>query len=65
MGRVSFTKVISLLNYISYETETSPVVEALLQLNNIYRLLDKRQEFDHVSRMKVCFNVNRFMHLLS
>uniref|UniRef100_A0A672ZX82 Aminopeptidase n=1 Tax=Sphaeramia orbicularis TaxID=375764 RepID=A0A672ZX82_9TELE len=46
-------QVLSLLNYMTNETETPPVTEALLQLNNIYRLLDKRQETDFVSRMKV------------
>lgn len=35
------------------ETETSPVTEALLQLNKIYRLLVKRQEYRLVARMKV------------
>uniref|UniRef100_A0A665WV37 Aminopeptidase n=1 Tax=Echeneis naucrates TaxID=173247 RepID=A0A665WV37_ECHNA len=44
LGRVAFHQVINLLNYMSNETETSPVTEALLQLNRIYRLLDKRQE---------------------
>uniref|UniRef100_A0A672ZYM5 Aminopeptidase n=1 Tax=Sphaeramia orbicularis TaxID=375764 RepID=A0A672ZYM5_9TELE len=53
LGRVSFRQVLSLLNYMTNETETPPVTEALLQLNNIYRLLDKRQETDFVSRMKV------------
>lgn len=43
LGRVSFKQVLNLLNYMSNETETAPVTEALLQLNNIYRLLDKRQ----------------------
>uniref|UniRef100_A0A4W6G976 Aminopeptidase n=1 Tax=Lates calcarifer TaxID=8187 RepID=A0A4W6G976_LATCA len=52
LGRVSFHQVLSLLNYMSNETETSPVTEALLQLSNIYRLLDKRQEHGLVSRMK-------------
>ncbi|XP_020561634.1 leucyl-cystinyl aminopeptidase [Oryzias latipes] len=51
-GRVSFRRVLSLLNYTYKETETAPVTEALLQLNNIYRLLEKRQEFDLMSCMK-------------
>uniref|UniRef100_A0AAX7UJP9 Aminopeptidase n=1 Tax=Astatotilapia calliptera TaxID=8154 RepID=A0AAX7UJP9_ASTCA len=34
------------------DTETSPVTEALLQLNNIYRQLEKRQESNLASRMK-------------
>ncbi|XP_017269434.1 leucyl-cystinyl aminopeptidase [Kryptolebias marmoratus] len=51
LGRVSFHQVINLLQYMSSETEASPVTEALLQLNNIYRLLDKRQEFNLVARM--------------
>uniref|UniRef100_A0A8C5DF31 Aminopeptidase n=1 Tax=Gouania willdenowi TaxID=441366 RepID=A0A8C5DF31_GOUWI len=44
LGRVSFQQVLNLLSYVSQETETSPVMEALFQLNTIYRLLDKRQE---------------------
>lgn len=45
--------MLNLLAYITNETETCPVTEALLQLNQIYRLLDKRQYRDLVSRMKV------------
>ncbi|XP_035513792.1 leucyl-cystinyl aminopeptidase [Morone saxatilis] len=52
LGRVSFRHVLNLLNYISNETETSPVTEALLQLNKIYQLLDKRHEYSLVARMK-------------
>uniref|UniRef100_A0A1A8S412 Leucyl/cystinyl aminopeptidase n=1 Tax=Nothobranchius rachovii TaxID=451742 RepID=A0A1A8S412_9TELE len=52
LGRVSFRQVLNLLNYVSNETETSPVTEALLQLNSIHGLLDKRQEFDLAARMK-------------
>ncbi|XP_045891644.1 leucyl-cystinyl aminopeptidase [Micropterus dolomieu] len=52
LGRVSFNQVLNLLKYMSNETETSPVIEALLQLNDIYRLLDKRQEQGLVARMK-------------
>ncbi|KAM7391748.1 hypothetical protein PAMP_022410 [Pampus punctatissimus] len=52
LGRVSFHHVLNLLNYMSKETETSPVTEALLQLNRIYRLLDKRREQGLVARMK-------------
>ncbi|XP_044052711.1 leucyl-cystinyl aminopeptidase isoform X2 [Siniperca chuatsi] len=52
LGRVSFLQVFNLLKYMSSETETSPVTEALLQLNDIYRLLDKRQEHSLVARMK-------------
>ncbi|XP_011614185.2 leucyl-cystinyl aminopeptidase [Takifugu rubripes] len=51
-GRVSFLHVLNLLDYLVNETETSPVKEALLQLNTIYRLLDKRQEHGLVARMK-------------
>lgn len=53
LGRVSFKHVHRTLDYLTNETETSPVMEALLQLTHIYRLLDKRQEFGLVSRMKV------------
>uniref|UniRef100_A0A3Q0SW09 Leucyl/cystinyl aminopeptidase n=1 Tax=Amphilophus citrinellus TaxID=61819 RepID=A0A3Q0SW09_AMPCI len=52
LGRVSFQQVLNLLNYMSAETETSPVTEALLQLNNIYKLLEKRQAFGLAARMK-------------
>ncbi|KAK2837345.1 hypothetical protein Q5P01_014557 [Channa striata] len=52
LGRVSFHQVLNLLNYISNETETAPVTEALLQLKSVLRLLDKRQEQDLVTRMK-------------
>ncbi|CAN9513289.1 unnamed protein product [Ophioblennius macclurei] len=51
LGRVSFLQVLSLLKYMSNETETAPVTEALLQLNHIYRLLDKRQESGLGARM--------------
>uniref|UniRef100_H3DD78 Leucyl/cystinyl aminopeptidase n=1 Tax=Tetraodon nigroviridis TaxID=99883 RepID=H3DD78_TETNG len=51
-GRVSFLHVLNLLGYVFNETETCPVTEALLQLNTIYRLLDKRQYNGLVSRMK-------------
>ncbi|XP_069565514.1 leucyl-cystinyl aminopeptidase isoform X1 [Brachyistius frenatus] len=52
LGRVSFDQVLNVLKCMSKETETSPVTEALLQLNRIYGLLDKRQETNIVSRMK-------------
>ncbi|XP_061906839.1 leucyl-cystinyl aminopeptidase [Entelurus aequoreus] len=52
LGRVSFRQVLSLLNYMSNETETTPVREALLQLNNIYHQLNKRYEQGLVTRMK-------------
>ncbi|CAJ1068864.1 leucyl-cystinyl aminopeptidase [Xyrichtys novacula] len=51
LGRVSFHQVRNLLNYMSNETETTPVLEALLQLNKINRLLDKRMEHGLVARM--------------
>ena len=53
LGRVSVRHVFNLLDYMTNETETTPVLEALLQLNNLYRLLDKRQEHTLVARMKV------------
>ncbi|XP_005473314.1 leucyl-cystinyl aminopeptidase [Oreochromis niloticus] len=52
LGRVTFRQVLNLQKYFSLETETSPVMEALLQLNNIYRQLEKRQESNLASRMK-------------
>ncbi|KAF7660174.1 hypothetical protein LDENG_00286820 [Lucifuga dentata] len=53
LGRVSFRQVVNMLKYMTKETETAPVTEALLQLNTIYQLLDKRQEDGLVARMKV------------
>lgn len=53
LGRVSFQQVYQLLNYLTNETETTPVTEALLQLNSIYRLLDKRHEHELGARLKV------------
>ncbi|CAK6970538.1 leucyl-cystinyl aminopeptidase isoform X2 [Scomber scombrus] len=64
LGRVSFHQVLNLLNYVSNEIETSPVTEALLQLNRIYRLLDKRQEQDLVARMRE-YIVHHFGSLMS
>lgn len=52
LGRVSFQQVYQLLKYLSNETETTPVTEALLQLNTIYRLLDKRHEHELVALLK-------------
>ncbi|KAF1389074.1 hypothetical protein PFLUV_G00069690 [Perca fluviatilis] len=63
LGRVSFYQVLNLLTYMSNETESSPVTEALLQLNVIYRLLDKRQEDSLVSRMKY-YILDRFGSLM-
>lgn len=53
LGRVSFQQVYQLLNYLTNETETTPVTEALLQLNTIYTLLDKRHEHELTARLKV------------
>lgn len=55
LGRVSFGLVLNLLSYMSSETETAPVTEALLQLNTIYMLLDKRQEALLAARMRVLY----------
>ncbi|KAM9858308.1 leucyl-cystinyl aminopeptidase [Aulostomus maculatus] len=51
-GHVTFRQVLNLLKYMSNETETAPVTEALLQLNSIYQLLSKRQEQGLVTRMR-------------
>uniref|UniRef100_A0A669D9M4 Leucyl/cystinyl aminopeptidase n=2 Tax=Oreochromis niloticus TaxID=8128 RepID=A0A669D9M4_ORENI len=51
LGRVTFRQVLNLQKYFSLETETSPVMEALLQLNNIYRQLEKRQESNLASQV--------------
>uniref|UniRef100_A0A7N6A7U6 Aminopeptidase n=1 Tax=Anabas testudineus TaxID=64144 RepID=A0A7N6A7U6_ANATE len=64
LERVSFRQVLNLLNYMSNETETAPVTEALLQLKNIYRLLDKRQEQELVARME-SYILNIFGSLMS
>uniref|UniRef100_A0A3Q2Y4Q1 Aminopeptidase n=1 Tax=Hippocampus comes TaxID=109280 RepID=A0A3Q2Y4Q1_HIPCM len=52
LGRVSFRQVLSLLNYMTNETEASPIREALLQLNHIYQMLHKRYEQGLCARMK-------------
>ncbi|XP_039517984.1 leucyl-cystinyl aminopeptidase-like [Pimephales promelas] len=51
LGRVSFRQVLNLMDYIRNENETAPLTEALFQLDQIYRLLDKRSELNLVSRM--------------
>ncbi|XP_038145962.1 leucyl-cystinyl aminopeptidase [Cyprinodon tularosa] len=63
LGRVPFEQVLSLLNAMSNETGTAPVKEALLQLNRINRLLDKRQESGLVARMKT-YILNHFGSLM-
>ncbi|XP_034073083.1 leucyl-cystinyl aminopeptidase [Gymnodraco acuticeps] len=63
LGRVSFRQVLNLLHYVSNETETSPVTEALLQLNVIYRQLDKRQAHSVVARMKI-YVLHQFRSLM-
>lgn len=52
-GKVSFRQVLNLMDYIRNETETAPLTEALFQLGQIYRLLDKRSELNLASRMTV------------
>ncbi|XP_061527708.1 leucyl-cystinyl aminopeptidase [Phycodurus eques] len=52
LGRVSFRQVLSLLNYMPNETESTPVKEALLHLTDIYQMLHKRYEQGLVTRMK-------------
>lgn len=51
LGKVSFRQVLNLLDYIKNETETAPLTEALFQLGQIFRLLDKRSELNLASRM--------------
>lgn len=63
LGRVSFRQVLNLLNYLPKEMETTPVTEALMQLNSIFRLLSKRHELDLVSRMKT-YILNQFGTLM-
>uniref|UniRef100_A0A8C2C505 Leucyl/cystinyl aminopeptidase n=1 Tax=Cyprinus carpio TaxID=7962 RepID=A0A8C2C505_CYPCA len=50
-GKVSFRDVLNLMEYIRNETQTAPLTEALFQLGQIFRLLDKRSEFNLASRM--------------
>uniref|UniRef100_A0A673M0R8 Leucyl-cystinyl aminopeptidase-like n=1 Tax=Sinocyclocheilus rhinocerous TaxID=307959 RepID=A0A673M0R8_9TELE len=50
-GKVSFRLVLNLMDYMRNETETAPLTEALFQLGQIYRLLDKRSELNLASRM--------------
>uniref|UniRef100_A0A9J8BVG1 Leucyl/cystinyl aminopeptidase n=1 Tax=Cyprinus carpio carpio TaxID=630221 RepID=A0A9J8BVG1_CYPCA len=52
-GKVSFRDVLNLMEYIRNETQTAPLTEALFQLGQIFRLLDKRSEFNLASRMTV------------
>ncbi|XP_076854132.1 leucyl-cystinyl aminopeptidase [Brachyhypopomus gauderio] len=52
LGKVSFKKITKLLAYLRNEMETAPLMEALRQLNHIYRLLDKRPDLPFASRMK-------------
>uniref|UniRef100_A0A673M0Z8 Aminopeptidase n=1 Tax=Sinocyclocheilus rhinocerous TaxID=307959 RepID=A0A673M0Z8_9TELE len=52
-GKVSFRLVLNLMDYMRNETETAPLTEALFQLGQIYRLLDKRSELNLASRMTV------------
>ncbi|XP_056314489.1 leucyl-cystinyl aminopeptidase isoform X2 [Danio aesculapii] len=51
LGKVSFRQVLNLMEYIRNETETAPLTEALSQLGQIYRLLDKRSDLNLASRM--------------
>ncbi|XP_049619789.1 leucyl-cystinyl aminopeptidase isoform X1 [Syngnathus scovelli] len=52
LGRVSLRQVFHLLKYMSNETEMSPVSEALLHLNHMYQMLNKRYEQDLAARLK-------------
>lgn len=63
LGRVSFMQVLNLMDYIRNETETAPLIEALFQLDQIYRLLDKRSELNLASRMTVGNN-GHLQHLM-
>ncbi|XP_041083380.1 leucyl-cystinyl aminopeptidase isoform X2 [Polyodon spathula] len=52
LGKVSIQQVLNLTSYLVNETSTPPVTEALLQLNHIYRLLEKRGLLQLTARMK-------------
>lgn len=51
LGKVPFRQVLNLMEYIRNETDTAPLTEALFQLSQIYRLLDKRSQLNLASRM--------------
>lgn len=48
-----FRQVLNVMEYIRNETETAPLTEALFQLGQIFRLLDKRSELNLASRLTV------------
>ncbi|KAJ8380417.1 hypothetical protein SKAU_G00011950 [Synaphobranchus kaupii] len=63
LGKVSFRQVINLLDYLKNETEPAPLMEALFQLDHIYRLLEKKQDLTLIARMKD-FILNHFGKLM-
>ncbi|XP_063051181.1 leucyl-cystinyl aminopeptidase isoform X2 [Engraulis encrasicolus] len=52
LGKVTFRQVLSVLSYMSKETQTAPLTEALTQLMHILRMLEKRQDLFLVNRMQ-------------
>ncbi|XP_023658692.1 leucyl-cystinyl aminopeptidase [Paramormyrops kingsleyae] len=52
VGKVSFRQIKNLLKYLHHETQPAPLMEALIQLDQIYNLLEKRQDTRQLSRMK-------------
>ncbi|TRY95869.1 hypothetical protein DNTS_021398 [Danionella cerebrum] len=51
LDKLPFKQVLNLMEYIKNETETAPLTEALFQLAEIHRLLDKRSELNLASRV--------------
>ncbi|KAG5280989.1 hypothetical protein AALO_G00066240 [Alosa alosa] len=63
LGKVSFRQVLNMMNYMTNETETAPLTEALGQLMHILRMLEKRQDLDLVGRMKA-YIISHFQDLM-
>lgn len=52
-GKISIEEVLNLISYLKNETSTAPIVETLLQLNDIYMLVEKRGDLSVSNLMKV------------
>ncbi|KAL2092098.1 hypothetical protein ACEWY4_011896 [Coilia grayii] len=63
LGKVPFRQVQNMLSYMSNETETAPLTEALIHLMHILRMLEKRQDLFLVNRMKA-YIINHFGDLM-
>lgn len=57
-GKISIEEVLNLISYLKNETSTAPIVETLLQLNDIYMLVEKRGDLSVSNLMKkYIFNI--------